>query len=327
MRYGGILFRFLTVGGLTAMALLAFSCAVHAQARGGGGGGGSVMGGGYGGGGGAGGGSSLGSSNGFGNSGNGTFSFAGGSGSSFVGNTANSFVGGSGGSFTGGSGSFSGQSAFSGSSGTGSFGGGGYGGGFRGGSQLGGVSSMNPFASSFANPLASGMASGNTNAAFGTPLFQTLVSTPQNLLSSTTNILGSGGTAGISRGGMGGMGTMGSSSTAQGAGSYGALGVINTNNLPLAGGRGLINGGLTQPLLAGQTLRPVPQTMLGNLQSLLARTDLTPAIQQGISFGLDPNGNVVVRGNVGSATDARTIESLLRFAPGVYGVRSELTFR
>ena len=35
----------------------------------------------------------------------------------------------------------------------------------------------------------------------------------------------------------------------------------------------------------------------------------------------------VLQGNVANAAEARTIESLIRFAPGVRGVRNELQWR
>jgi hypothetical protein len=181
------------------------------------------------------------------------------------------------------------------------------------------------------------MAAGNANAAFGTPLFQTLVNTPQNLLNSTTNLLGSTGTAGIGRGGMmggmGGMNTMGGgSSSSQASGSYGALGVVyGANGLALSSGLpagvGAAGVGSVRPGGALAAVTPLPSRMQGDLQALLARSDLAPAVRDGVTFGLDANGTVVLRGTVASPADVRTIESLVRFAPGVRSVRSEMTLR
>jgi hypothetical protein len=327
--------RYLTACGLAAAALLMCDLTVHAQAMRTGGGtslGSSSLGSsssGFGGGGGLGGGSSLGSSNGFGNGGNGQFSFSGGT--SFVGSSSQSFAGGSGGgSFTGGSGGSSftgGSSSFTGGNGSGGYGIGG-GGGFRGGSVSTGVSSMNPFRSTFGNPLAPGLISGASNAAFGQALYSNLSPTSTNLLGGTTSGLGGlGGTARI-----GGGGTTGS--TSQSGGNYGALGIANRNSVVVALPGGFVPAGpgpnLASPGAAaiGQApqLNALPASMQENLRSLLSRSSVSPATQSAVTFGLD-GGTVVLRGTAASAADARAIESLIRFAPRVGGVRNEMTWK
>jgi len=346
MRYCGSTIRSLAACGLAAAALLACGVTAHAQIRTGTGGGSSGfgtsgMGGstGFGGLGGQGGGSSLGSSNGFGNSGNGTFSFSGGS--SFVGSGSQSFSGGGasfsgggasfsggGASFSGGGGSFTGgTSGFTGGSGAGGYGLGG-GGGFRGGSASTGISSMNPFRSTYGNILATGLPGGSTSTAFGQPLYSNLSPTTTNVLGSGTS--GLGGIGGIGgRGGLGGGGGM-SNSAGQTGGSYGAFGVPNRNNMVAASPAGPPPAGsvpLGPAVNPAAQLSALPARMQADLRDLVSRADVSPVTSGAVTFGVDAGGTVVLRGTVANAADARAIESLIRFAPGVRAVRNEMTWK
>jgi hypothetical protein len=347
MRYSANRFRSLAACGLTAAALLIWGAAAHAQgARGATGGGSSGMGSsGFGGGGGLGSGGGLGGgstgfgggSTGFGNNSSGQFSFSGGSANSFVGSSggSSSFVGSSGGSsFTGGSGgTFTGSSG-TGGLGSGTFGGGGYGGGrgFGAGASYSGVSNMNFLASNFSNPLAQGLASGSS-VAFGQPLYSNLNPTSTNLLGGSSS--GLGGTARLG-GGLGGGGGLSSTSGGQTGGSYGALGIANRNSVVVSLPPGTLPAGpgaVSSVNPAGPVANPavqlsaLPARMQTDLQSLISRSDLSPATKSAVTFGLDGSGTLVLRGNAGNAADARTIETLLRFAPGVRAVRNEMTWK
>jgi hypothetical protein len=347
MRHGGKFFRTLAACGLTAAALLACGTATHAQSGGsrigGTTGGGSSMGssGGLGGGGGSGGGSSLGSSNGFGNNSNGQFSFAGGS--SFVGNANSSFAGGtSGSSFSGGS-----SGSFSGTSGSGSYSGGGrsFGGGASGGMSIsGGVSNMNAFASSFANPLAGGLGTGSgTSSTFGMPLYNNLLTNPNKIVGtasgSSGGFIGSGGSGSLMgsasmRGGMsGGYGGTGSTN---GTGEYGIFALPYASppspRASTAPGSPPQTGNPPTAVLPGAAgpaaLTPLPARMQTNLQDLIARSDnVSAATRGGVTFGYDAGGTIVLRGTVANPAEARALEALIRFAPGVTGVRSEMTLK
>jgi hypothetical protein len=334
MRPGGKLIRTLAAYGLTAAALLAFSLTVHAQSRIGSTGGTSVgtssgMGSsGFGGSGGTGGSSSLGGgSSGFGNNGNGSFSFAGGS--SFVGNSSSSFAGGSSSSFSGGStGGFTGTSSNIG-------GGGSYGGRNGGGMGMSGVSNMNPFASSFANPLAGGLASANgtsTSTAFGTPLYSNLMTNPTKIVG--TNSGSSGGFIGNQRGGMSGLGGSGYGANT-GSGTYGifALPYAPTTANATYPGTPSRPGTVNPAVIPGNTatpakLTPLPARVQTDLQALIGRSDnISAATRNGLTLGYDAGGSIVLRGTVTSPAEARALESLLRFAPGVSGIRNEMTLK
>ena len=330
MSLGGKLFRSLAACGLTAAALLA--CGVTARAQTGivntGGG---MSSGGFG----ANGGSGL--SGGFGGSSGGTnsntFSFAGGNSGSFAGSNSSSFSGSSG------SGSFSGSSgSFSGTSGSGNFNSSG-----RGGTTIGGVSNMNFLASSFANPIAGGIgtSSGSTTSstAFGTPLYSNLVTNPTKIIGSTSG--SSGGLIGNSGSGMlgnastrGGLsGGLGGNANGQ-SGTTGDYGIFALPNMVAGNSRYPAGSGNPNPAIlpgGGATvakLAPLPVQMQTDLQGLISRSDnISAATRSGITFGLDSGGTVVLRGNVSSPAEARVLESLFRFAPGVSSVRNEMTLK
>jgi hypothetical protein len=193
---------------------------------------------------------------------------------------------------------------------------------------------MNAFRSTFANPLAGGLSTGGTSTAFGQPLYSNLSPTSTNLIGGTSSGLGGMGMAG-GRGGLGGGGGM-SSASGQTGGSYGAFGVVNRNSvvvsLPtgaLPAGPGPASPGVPA---VGPAVNPavqlsaLPARMQADLQSLVARSDLSPATRSAVTFGLE-GGTVVLRGAAANAADARAIEGLLRFAPGVRGVRNEMTWK
>ena len=336
MRTSSNFVRSLALGGLTLAALMTCAISVHAQARGGGtsGGGSSI-------GGNSGGGSSLGSSNGFGNnSSNGQFSSQ-----SFVGNSGStgSFVGtsGSSGSFVGTSGSSGGSS-------------GNYGGSSSGGYSIGGsISNLNPFASSYGSPTAAGIAmgtnggsgtggfagtsgsSGGSTVAFGQPMFSQLYTQPSTIQSSGGLSGGSGGsrggmggtanmrggTSGGLSGGLGGSSAMNSSTT--GGSPYGVFILPNpvANSPPLPGGSFV---GAPRP---PGTLAPLAPGVQNDLRDLLGQSDrISATTRSGVTFGLDGD-TLVLRGAAASAGDAQALEGLLRFAPGVYGIRNEMTVR
>ena len=183
---------------------------------------------------------------------------------------------------------------------------------------------MNAFASSFNNPLASGLPSGSSNAAFGTPLYPNLVTTPQNMLSNTQSLIsGSTGTANV-RGGMsglgGGLGGAGGLS-GQTSPNYGALALLPAS--PRFGGGGVASG-----FGGGGAIAALPPQLQTDLQGLLARADgISAATRTGLTMGYDGSGTLVLRGTAASPDDARRVETILKFAPRVYGLRNEMTVK
>jgi hypothetical protein len=213
---------------------------------------------------------------------------------------------------------------------------------------------MNAFASTYANPMAGGMStgsntgsSGGVSTAFGQPMYATLVSTPQQIVGKTSSLGGgfigsSGGSFGStsSRGRTGttGMGGYGSSSTG-GFGSTGTGGSYGVFVLPnnqivatapaaapaTAGPRASVGlPGTNTPVVK---LSPLPPRLQGDLKDLIGRADrISPATRNAVTFGLD-GGTVVLRGTAANQADARALETLLRFAPGVSALRNEMTWK
>ena len=210
--------------------------------------------------------------------------------------------------------SFSGGGSFSGSLGSSSLGsvnrsfgggagyGGGYGGGFGGGygasgaaslnsgisaASYAGVASSNLFGNYYANPLAAGLGSSGTQSRFGSPLYTVSTATTGGLT----------GTAGVTTNAYGTSGI---------GGSYG-------------GGRARIY------VVGGEGLRPPVPNLLqlrADLQQVLARSSALPSKD---SMQVLTDGNVVVlRGTVGSETEKRLAEALLRLTPGVGRISNEL---
>jgi hypothetical protein len=73
---------------------------------------------------------------------------------------------------------------------------------------------------------------------------------------------------------------------------------------------------------------PRPARLSPDLQDLLSRSDsISEATRRGLSVGYDAGGTLVLRGTVAGPAEAHALECLLRFAPGVTGVRDEMTLR
>jgi hypothetical protein len=111
---------------------------------------------------------------------------------------------------------------------------------------------------------------------------------------------------------------------------YGALGIVSI-------ARPILSPAFEEPALApapprvawnlGHPLAPLPTALQAEYRDLLIRSDrVSPATLDGVRFGLD-RGVLVLRGTAADAADVRTMESLLRFAPGVQNVRNEMTWQ
>src|SRR5262249_42847019 len=162
------------------------------------------------------------------------------------------------------------------------------------------------------------------SSALGQPLYSSLSPSSSNLIGGSSS-----GMSGL-RGGAGGTTGMGGT-TAQTGVSLGAIAVVNGNTLavPLPAGSAPIGpaaGGPVVPPL-NPLVRPavqlaaLPARMQEDLQGLVSRADVAPTTRVGLTFGLDQAGTVVLRGAAANVTEARTIESLIRFAPGIRAVR------
>ncbi len=288
--------------GIMGLALLAWTGPASAQVRTGGAGtGASTSSGGFAGGGLLGGSFSGGTSGGFSGG-----SFSGGSGSSsggFSGFSGGSFSGFSGGSFSGSSGSFSGGSfsggSFSGGT-TGMTGGGRTTGGF-GSTTYQGVSNTNPFYQSYAEPLASGMGSGNTRSTFGVPMF--------NLTTTTTGNLTGGGALG----------------------NTGGISAVNFNpspatymTTPYVVGFGIpANSAAVAPT---RNLPPaVASRLRGEVQQIITQSSALPSKGDIRVSVVGPA--VVLQGLVSDEHERRLAEGLIRLTPGVDQVVNQLRVR
>jgi hypothetical protein len=169
--------------------------------------------------------------------------------------------------------------------------------------SAGGVSSSNPFASSFANPIAAGLAlSGvSSRTTFGNPLYANVnsTSTTSGLGSTgrgTTGFGGGGGFAGLSPGGGYGSGAYGANTTRV-APKYSATVSFSPN----ASG---------------------PSGLQVNLQRLLSQS---PALQASRDIQVSMDGpTVVLRGRAADVQDRRLAEGMVRLTPGVHDVRNEM---
>ena len=231
-------------------------------------------------------------------------SFSGGSfsGGSLSGSSSGSFSGGSfsGGSFSGGafsggsmSGSFSGGSFSGTTSGTGRLGIGGYG---NTGTTYQGVSQTNPFASSYANPLAAGLSNGTGNTRFGMPLFNVTTGTSGSFTGNVGGI--SGGISG------------------QSAATFNAASGAHR----------------TTPFVAGVELpsfQPPPRPEVSRtqleVQGVLARSSALPS-KGNIRVAVE-GATVVLRGTVADNRERLLSEAMIRLTPGVADVRNELRVR
>jgi hypothetical protein len=194
----------------------------------------------------------------------------------------------------------------------GSFGGSAFGGGN---STFGGASTVNPFYSTYGNPLQGGIGTG-PNTAFGTPMYG-------NLNATSTNLLGGQGTAGSRGGSASGSGGMGAGSWP--GPLYGALGIVPAaRQQPVPPARVTPGPGSGGTASNPAALSPVMQA---DFQDLVNRSDgLSPATRNGVKFGID-GVTVVLRGAAANEVEARLLESLIHYAPGVREVRNEMTWR
>jgi hypothetical protein len=66
--------------------------------------------------------------------------------------------------------------------------------------------------------------------------------------------------------------------------------------------------------------------MDAEFRDLASRSDrISPATAAGVRFRLDGT-SVVLRGRAADEAEARALESLIRFEPGVHAVRNEMTW-
>jgi hypothetical protein len=214
----------------------------------------------------------------------------------------------------------------------------------RGGASAG-VSSSNPFASTYFNPLAQGMPNGSSPA-FGQVLYantssgtfnSTFGSNSSGLTGSSNNRGSSfgtyGGTSNASRGTSGGI--SGGARTAGIGGSMGGFGgsaTVRTSTGSTTGGLSFPGGsmgttsGRTSPTVA-TAVRFQSQPVASNLRSLelqniIVRSTALSA-PAGIAVSVD-GPTVVLKGTVASEDERRLVENMLRLAPGVRSVRNEL---
>jgi translation initiation factor IF-2 len=133
-----------------------------------------------------------------------------------------------------------------------------------------------------------------------------------NLVGGSGAAFGGTGPAGPGGGGPYGGGQAVGTSTGGGGGAIVALTYAVRANSPAPAG---------SAALTPARLRP-------DLQDLINRSDnISAATRSGLTVGYDPEGTLVLRGTVAGPAEARALESLLRFAPGVAGVRNEMTPR
>ncbi len=201
-------------------------------------------------------------------------------------------------------------------------------------SSNGAVSTSNPLAAYYYNPLAQGLitisSSGTatpSNTAFGAPLYGNLSSGSSSTGRSSNSAFGGsansgslgsfGGTSASSSnrtGSLSGTATISSSTTKAilftGGGSYG----------PAIGRRGPVIGGPVR--MAG--IRPIAlASRQSALQQVIANSSLirTPGAVAVTTNG----GTVLLTGQVASADEARIAESVLRTYPGVTTIQNNLT--
>lgn len=224
--------------------------------------------------------------------------------------------------------------------GGGGAGGGGAGGGSLGGSQLGGTAlqtmqpapqlgpptgqntgsldSSNFLSGYYANPYYQGLITAQTNqgpGGFGSPL------------SGTGSLGGSGGARGTYRSAAGATSTTGARTTGAGGrtgGLGGGLGASATSNygvmvpLPVQISYTAVKDFDAPPLTTPQ--------LQADLTGMVARSLGTIANPAGVQVFTTPGNNVIIRGNVQNAREARLVEGMVRLTPGVGGIRNELTF-
>jgi hypothetical protein len=289
------------------VGLIVLRCAppLLAQARSSGGGGGSSMGGGssFGGGGSFGG--SSGSFGGGGSLSGGSFGgSSSSSGTSFGNNTA--FSGGvSVGNASGGISMLSGSSYQGGSQGSQ----------VRAGATSVGVSSSNPFAASYTNPIAAGLSGVTGRSTFGTAVYANL--NPTGSMSGSSGGMGltggRAGTAGMTGGGAGFMGSGAMGAGRPASGSYATLGATGTTTTRAPTYSAAIDFSYT----------PVaPSGLQTSIRQMLIQSNALPS-SSNIQVAVD-GGTVILRGLVADDHGRRLAEGMVRLTPGVRDVRNEL---
>jgi hypothetical protein len=180
----------------------------------------------------------------------------------------------------------------------------------------GGVSSSNPFASTYGNPFAMGLSSsrtGRSSTSFGSAIYG-------NLTSGT----------GMYGGSMGGLGSASfRTSNRQGSSMFGGTSQFGQGGFRNTGMNTGMNQGGLGPLytIIRPSLPRLPGTMFQvrpDLREVLTRTDVDrlPS-RENIQVGMEGH-TVVLRGPVKNDYERRLAEALIRLSPGVTDVRNEL---
>ncbi len=74
--------------------------------------------------------------------------------------------------------------------------------------------------------------------------------------------------------------------------------------------------------------RPLPARLSPELRDLISRSEgISAETGRDLAVAYDAGGTLVLRGTVASRAEGHAVESLIRFAPGVTGVRNEMTLR
>lgn len=154
---------------------------------------------------------------------------------------------------------------------------------------------------------------GNANGFLGRNMNQ------NQLLGRNTGNQGMGGNSDIGRGGGGN----------RGGGNRGANGLNALNQLNGGGGGGNANQApLVRPRqrVAFDYPTPVAGTIQTTLEARLTKVSLKSPGLKSVMLAIEDKGEVVLRGQVNSAAEAKLAENLLRLEPGVRTVRNELTY-
>lgn len=137
----------------------------------------------------------------------------------------------------------------------------------------------------------------------------------QGILGRNTQNQGAGGNTGLGGGGRGGGGNRGNNgqNSQNGGGGNGT----NANQTPLVRPRLEI---------AFDFRLPTPVNIQTTLETRLTKLSVKTPGFKSIVLAIEDKGEVVLRGEVGSASEAKLAETMLRLEPGVRTVRNELTF-
>jgi len=164
---------------------------------------------------------------------------------------------------------------------------------FGGTGMAGGASAMAPFASTYGGTLSGGSLGAAPGGALG-----------------TSGALGASGANG-------GVSTRARSEV----NAYGALGILAAARTATPGPPAGAARGSAVSLSA---LSPATEAEFRDLASRSG--GISPATRDGVRFGMD-GASVVLRGSAADEAEARALESLIRYAPGVREVRNEMTWQ